>query len=212
MIKPHNFTNVPHLTLSFNIWVWSQSYICSYGSVLKTQLSCFKMLMTIEPDFFQNEIIVESLANVKIYSGRLLWKSCLILTSVGWGSSFHRRNPFSTFLMRGVSFISCGGVTSCSLYQLSGFCGYWGCSFFWYLLSELSTILSESGKWTCSAPISKSLRNFISWSMLSLHSIYPLIDWNSVKISMQAFYIECSYRYVVKYIYSIYYTNIHLET
>lgn len=26
--------------------------------------------------FFQNEIIVESLANVKIYSGRLLWKSC----------------------------------------------------------------------------------------------------------------------------------------
>lgn len=76
LIKPHNFTNVPHLTLSFNIWVWSQSYICSCGSVLKTQLSCFKMLMTIEPDFFQNEIIVESLANVKIYSGRLLWKSC----------------------------------------------------------------------------------------------------------------------------------------
>lgn len=26
--------------------------------------------------FFQNEIIVEFLANVKIYSGRLLWKSC----------------------------------------------------------------------------------------------------------------------------------------
>lgn len=40
--------------------------------MLKTQLSCFKMLMTIEPDFFQNEIIVESLAKVKIYSGKLL--------------------------------------------------------------------------------------------------------------------------------------------
>lgn len=76
-----------------------------------------------------------------------------LLTSVGCGSSFQRRDPFSTFLIRGVSLASCGGVESCSLYQVSGLGGYWGCSFFWYLFSEVSRILSESCIWISCAPV-----------------------------------------------------------